>query len=53
MIGTNGAGLFRGDAGVDYGARPWPAFRVAMSGQFLSPAWRSPQCSDYPHMIRL
>ena len=44
--------LFRGDAGVDYGARLWPAFCIAMSGCALSPARRGPQCSDYPHMIR-
>ena len=32
MIGMDGAALFRGDAGVDYGARHWPAFCIAMSG---------------------
>jgi hypothetical protein len=31
MIGMDG-GPFRGDAGVDYGARLWPAFCIAMSG---------------------
>jgi hypothetical protein len=48
MIGMEGAGLFLGDAGVDYGARLWSAFRVAMSGELLSPAWRSPAMFKLP-----
>jgi hypothetical protein len=40
MIGMIGADLFRGDAGVDDGARLWLVLCVAVSGLVLSPAWR-------------
>jgi len=48
MIGMDGAGQFPGDAGVDDGARFWPALCLAMSGSVFECGLEAPAMFKLP-----